>query len=159
MRKRGRTDAKPVVTPSEAQIQETCSSFLELDGWRALQTDPVSDRSRGKGFGEVGMADHLYVRYECRTQINVKARLFYAQAKAEVLWIEWKRIKGKKATKPTTHQLDWHQAERARGALTLIAGIDFPASIEGFMDWYVESGLRRKVILPAREALAGMRPR
>jgi hypothetical protein len=33
---------------------------------------------------------------------------------------------------------------RARGALTLIAGEDFPASVDGFRCWYAASGLRRR---------------
>jgi len=83
---------------SEADIQRTCSELLEWDGWRALRTDPVSDRAtvdairraimgvpelnhvrelilkvikrcvRGKGFGELGMPDHLYIRYPTATK-------------------------------------------------------------------------------------------
>src|SRR3974390_705182 len=68
--------------PSEEQIQETCTRLLELDGWRALRTDPCSDRARGKGFGEVGMADYLYIRY------NVFGE-------DETLWVEWKCKRGK----------------------------------------------------------------
>jgi len=30
-----------------------------------------------------------------------------------------------------------------RGALTLIAGEDFPASVAGFIGWYQQSGLQR----------------
>jgi len=36
--------------------------------------------------------------------------------------------------------------ERKRGALTLIAGQDFPATIEGFKAWYIGSGLNRRTI-------------
>jgi hypothetical protein len=131
----------------ERDIQNACTGYLELDGWRSLQTDPVSDRRRGKGFGEAGMADHLYIRYPICG--NFKPR---AQADAEVMWIEWKRMKGKNATKATQHQLDWHAAERARGALTLIAGVDFPASIEGFIKWYEQSGLNRRMRVDRRTA-------
>ena len=134
---------------TEAQIQQTCTEMLELDGWRALQTDPVSDRGRGKGFGEPGMADHLYIRY----RMAAEPRDFqsdlpnWPRVDAEVLWIEFKRIRaGRKAsTKATVNQQTWHQAERARGALTLIAGVDFPATIEGFTQWYKASGLCRKI--------------
>lgn len=110
----------------EKHIQETCTQYLELDGWRALKTDPCSDRARGKGFGEKGMADHLYLRYDCR-------RL------AEVMWIEYKRPKGTLSL----HQKIWHEAERARGAFTAIAGIDFEPTIEGFVEWYRASGFNR----------------
>ncbi len=60
------------------------------------------------------------------------------------MWIEWKRERRRRATKPTEIQMLWHQAERARGAFTLIAGVDFPATIEGFRDWYRASGLQRR---------------
>lgn len=138
---------------TEAHIQQTCTEFLALDGWRALRTDPVSDRFRGKGFGEKGMADYLYIRYpepqewgdswpqvESLTPIRVKAMVM-------VMWIEWKRVReGRKvATKAALNQTAWHASERARGALTLIAGVDFPASIEGFQEFYRKSGLARRV--------------
>ena len=127
---------------TEAQIESTCTEFLQLDGWRALKTDPVSRREWGKGFGEPGMADHLYVRYQVEAPELSLSRRF-----AEVIWIEWKRIRaGRKAsTKATVNQQTWHQAERARGALTLIAGVDFPATIEGFTEWYKASGLNRRI--------------
>ena len=44
------------------------------------------------------------------------------------------------------HQVAWHQRERARGALTLLAGVDFPATIEGFAEWYRASGLMRRAL-------------
>ncbi len=122
-----RTGAALKVT--EADIERTCSELLEWEGWRALKTDPCSDRKRGKGFGEIGMADCLYIRY-MKTSMCL----------AEVLWIEWKSRHGK----PSHIQLDWHARERARGGLTFIAGVDFPASIEGFREWYAQSGLQRR---------------
>jgi hypothetical protein len=61
-----------------------------------------------------------------------------------VLWIEWKRVFSGRATKATAHQRAWHEAERALGALTLIAGEHFPATIEGFREWYSRSGLQRR---------------
>ena len=121
---------------SEAQIEAECTKLLEEDGWRALRTDPVSDRVRGKGFGELGMADHLYLRYGRR-----RNRELPQGDEDQVMWIEFKRP-GEKAKK---HQIAWHQRERARGALTLIAGEDFPATVEGFRAWYAASGLRRNI--------------
>jgi len=119
----------------ESQIEAECTKFLEEDNWRALRTDPVSDRSRGKGFGELGMADHLYIRYAPNGEMGFSLDF----APAQVLWIEFKRP-GEHAKK---HQTEWHMKERARGALTLIAGEDFPASVEGFRSWYAASGLQR----------------
>lgn len=144
--------ARKVPLPTERQIQETCSQFLELDGWRRLRTDPVSDRSRGKGFGELGMADMLYIRYRWRAMWNPAAKEG-PEAIAEILWVEYKRERGgngkralfTKAEKAKIHQLQWIAAERARGAMVLLAGVDFPASIEGFQKWYWESGLARRV--------------
>lgn len=134
--------------PKEADIQIACTQLLELDGWRPLKTDPVSRREWGKGFGEKGMADHLYIRYLWgRLQDN--ALLFsrvesvqFFHALSQVLWIEWKRP-GEK-TKP--HQDTWHRDERLRGGLTLKAGEDFEATIDGFLAWYRKSGLMRRPI-------------
>lgn len=133
----------PVI--SEAHIQQTCTEWLELDGWRSLRTDPVRNREWGKGFGELGMADHLYIRYDQHPR-GKQIKSIWCKEDAEVMWIEWKRIRAgrKKATKTTLQQDNWHAAERARGALTMIAGVDFPATIEGFQDWYLKSGLMRK---------------
>jgi hypothetical protein len=117
---------------SEADIEKACTEILELDGWRALKTNPCSDRSRGKGFGEIGMADYLYIRYHN----------WGPQGNAEVMWIEWKRPGGK----ATLEQRLWTVAERKRGALALIAGHDFPASIEGFKAWYDRWFKRKSVI-------------
>lgn len=135
-----------VLTVSETEIEETCTQFLEWDGWRSLKTDPVSRREWGKGFGEPGMADRLYIRYAPfdrpeRVEYHPGANPF-GFVRSEVMWIEWKR-KGGKAEQ---HQKDWHTLERKRGALTLIAGVDFPAVIESFKEWYRASGLQRRQI-------------
>jgi hypothetical protein len=125
----------------EHMIEAECTRLLEQDGWRALRTDPVSDRGRGKGFGEVGMADHMYIRYNCAGDVAAGFDPwppdFYALS--ETLWIEFKSAKGK----PAKHQTEWHTKERARGALTWIAGVDFPASVSGFVEKYRNSGLNR----------------
>jgi hypothetical protein len=115
----------------EHMIEAECTKLLEQDGWRALRTDPVSDRGKGKGFGELGMADHLYLRYNSLDSGGV--------VRDQVLWIEFKSAKGK----PAKHQIEWHTKERARGALTWIAGVDFPPSIQGFVMKYRQSGLNR----------------
>jgi hypothetical protein len=121
--------------------------MLELDDWRALRTDPCSDRARGKGFGEKGMADHLYIRYyDEDSQMGCRVHTVPCCC-AELMWIEWKRVnKSGRATKAAAHQNDWHTLERKRGALTLIAGEDFPASIEGFKAFYLASGLNRRML-------------
>lgn len=124
---------------AERLIEAECTKFLEEDGWRALRTDPVSDRRRGKGFGELGMADHLYIRYHYHEHFAVD-NFPGAGCVSEVLWVEFK------ARKHTAekHQREWHQKERARGALTWIANEDFPATVDGFRDHYAASGLMRR---------------
>ena len=119
----------------EAELEAAASDFLALDGWRSLKTDPVSDRSRGKGFGELGMADRLYIRYH-----NPVVPCGWAQQDAEVIWIEWKSPTGMLKT----HQYQWHMSERARGAKTLVAGHDFKADYDSFVAWYRASGLLRR---------------
>lgn len=134
---------------TEAHVQQTVTQFLELDGWRAIRTDPVSDRSRGKGFGEVGMPDMLYLRYQFigpDSDVNYAGwRLTFGPPPryagfdpedVQALWIEFKAPG--KAAKP--HQLAWHEAERKRGALVLVVD-----DIDDFMKrWYPQSGLQRR---------------
>jgi len=145
-----------VYTPSEASIQATCTELLVLDDWRHLRTDPVSDRAtvgairaalakagllipavakllnaRGKGFGEPGMADDLFIRYTNMT----------GHQDAEVLWVEFKSLHGK----PKPEQLQWATTERARGAMVWVATVDFEPTIEGFREKYAKSGLARKI--------------
>lgn len=112
----------------ESLIQEECAKFMEADGWRYLKTDPVSDRSRGKGFGELGMADALFLRPP------------WVHPRCDVLWVEFKA--GREGAKK--HQTEWHTKERARGFMTWIANEDFTATVEGFRDHYAKSGLMRR---------------
>jgi hypothetical protein len=104
------------------------------------------------GVSEPGMADRQYTRYLVSVYTEW-ARVPELLVKVDMMWIEWKRLDrfSKKEncwlpTKASQKQHDWHARERARGALTLIAGEDFPASIEGFCTWYAQSGLQRKRI-------------
>jgi hypothetical protein len=120
----------------ESHVQQTVTELLQLDGWRSIRTDPVSDRKRGKGFGEIGMPDHLYIRYGLPiTRRNFSGRPPEIQSGGQILWIEFKRP-GKSA-KP--HQLAWHEAEGARGALVMVVD-----DIDGFIAWYKASGLQRR---------------
>lgn len=113
----------------ESLIQEECVKFMQEDGWRALRTDPVSDKSRAKGFGEVGMADYLFLR-QPHPHVSFD----------QILWVEFKSRKGC----PSKHQTAWHAMERARGFRTWIASVDFPASVDGFRAHYEASGLMRR---------------
>jgi hypothetical protein len=140
--------AIPAISVSEALIEKACTDILIIDDWRALRTDPVSRREWGKGFGEKGMADHLYIRYEWSLGAREAKNNGWERWNAHVLWIEFKKLdKRGKPTAAAPHQRLWQAAERARGALVLQAGIDFPATIEGFREWYKTSGLMRRKIL------------
>lgn len=124
----------------ERDIEKACSDFLALDGWRRICTDPP--RMRGLGVQEKGIADCLYIRYRPRYEqfgpcTNVERLNLSA---SEVMWIEWKRPRGV----TSKHQTAWHVAERARGALTLIASVDFPPTYDGFVEFYRKSGLLRR---------------
>ena len=128
--------------PSEAQIQKACDELLALDSWRKIVTDPP--HMRGLGVSEKGIPDRLYLRYGLTPLAPLEKKDWanpLARVKAEALWCEWKRKGGKAAQ----HQIDWHARERARGALTLIAGQDFEATIEGLQEWYMASGLNRRM--------------
>lgn len=138
------------IEPSEADIQKACNDLLILDGWRIVVTDPK--HLRGLGVSEPGMPDNQYIRYKLHgyNRPTHTERTLY-QEWAQVMWIEWKRrdrySKKKRCWIPTKageRQREWHQRERARGALTLIAGEDFDASIEAFRKWYAKSGLQHK---------------
>ena len=126
-----KSEATP--TPLESLIEAECTKLLEQDGWRALRTDPVSDRKRGAGFGELSMADHQYTR----PALSDTAR---KEGWCQLLYVEFKRGK-QRATKA---QIAWHERERARGFVTWIANEDFPATVEGFREHYAKSGLMRR---------------
>lgn len=119
----------------ERDIEDACTDLLALDGWRCIKTD--LRHLRGLGVQEKGMADRLYLRYN---QIDVCGLV-------AAIWIEWKRPKGVVAS----HQAQWHQKERALGALTLIAGVDFVATVDGFLEWYRETGFMRQNLTLGRE--------
>lgn len=121
--------------PSESQIQQQIDELLELDGWRIIKTD--LPHLRGLGVQEKGMPDRLYLRYPTSEQYD---QLGYELGDAEAFWIEHKKRDGK----AKEHQKAWHAAERARGALVIVAGEDFEASADGFIAWYNGSGLARR---------------
>ena|ERR1700761_3831873 len=95
------------------------------------------------------MADHLFLRppatniypvyYPLKKEPFPK-RCVTTASHGQILWVEFKRA-GKK---PSPHQYDWHQIERLRGFLTIMAGVDFEPSFDGFREWYIRSGLARR---------------
>jgi len=108
---------------------------LELDGWRAIRTDPVSDRSRAKGFGEIGMPDYLFIRY---VWFGKPPFVAYSGTGAQVLWVEFK-APGKHASQ---HQVEWHKRESQRGGMVIVED-----DVDDFREWYKTSGLMRNTIL------------
>jgi hypothetical protein len=126
-----KSSVKPKI--SEAHVQKAVVQILELDGWRAIRTDPVSDRSRGTGFGEIGMPDYLFLRYWRMDNLHDDTPPI-----GEMLWIEFK-APGKT---PSLEQLNWHGKERNRGALVVVV-----ENVDGFIEWYKSSGLMRHQIL------------
>ena len=134
---------------TEAAIEKSCTDFLVLDGWRPLKMERNWSEKKRKAVGELGMADHLYIRYA-----DYADRTLTWASQAQLMWIEFKRAKGgsgkngglfTKAEKAKIHQKAWIATERARGALVLLAGEDFPPTIEGFKAWYMASGLNRRM--------------
>ncbi len=125
---------------SEADIEKAVDDLLQYDGWRSFKMEQNFSEKKRRTFGEAGMPDRLYIRYMPRIRHWTPTEEEYGP-EAEVIWIEHKRHKGI----ASASQKLWHAAERKRGALTLIAGQDFEASIEGFISWYKSSGLMRKV--------------
>lgn len=137
----GKHRMKPLL---ERDIEKTCCDLLRADGWVVRKMEQNYSERKKKRVGERGMADVLCIRYSQHSMIEDRCQ------HCTVLWLEFKRLvpskRGKvwpRATKAAIHQSAWHTLERKRGALTLIAGKDFPASIEGFREWYKESGLMR----------------
>jgi hypothetical protein len=134
----------------EKHLQKHGEDLLQLDGWRILRLEQNYSERKSKLVGEAGAPDGLYIRYAHFGFLYINKQLMNTsrdsdavwEAATEVMWIEWKSPKGR----ASTAQKIWHGAERKRGALTLIAGEDFPASIEGFVKWYNNSGLMRRVL-------------
>lgn len=144
MSKQNSSKTKPL---SEAHIQATCTAWLELDGFYALRTDPVSRREWGKGFGEPGMADYQYTRSEPLGACDEcgppgLSKCWNCAASCSQFYVEWKKDGGKQAQ----NQKDWKAKMQALGFVVITAGVEFHSSITGFCDWYAASGLQRKRI-------------
>lgn len=114
---------------SEKQRTRIIDDYLQIDGWRIVKTEALSLLNPIHGAGESGIPDRLYLRYGDGML-------------GEILWIEHKKPKGRTRLK----QAEWHKLERAKGAIVAVALIDFEPSYEGFVRWYEEMGLRRKVL-------------
>jgi len=116
---------------TEAEIQAAVVQLMELDGWRAFRTDPVSDKSRGKGFGELGMPDYLLLRYEPLS------------GRGSILWIEFKAP----GNEPEPHQRRWINKERAEGARVWVVD-----DVADFCDLYLGHARNPQLFLKASTA-------
>ena len=135
----------------EADLERYVCDYLALDGWRVLKMEQNFSEKKRRTFGEGGMPDRMFLRYEPKILPTSHARrVEFGDCAGDILWIEFKRhkyrdSKGKmRYAKTEQHQHSWIAAERARGALVLLAGADFPATPEGFRAWYESSGLMRR---------------
>lgn len=142
----------------EKDLERAVRDILEWDGWIVRKMEKNYSERKRKAVGEAGMADLMAIRYYDHNERLLCDMHSSNCPCAEVLWIEMKRLvaapervrrngvqrqKWPRATQAANHQKAWHARERERGALTLIAGEDFPATIEGFKEWYKASGLAR----------------
>ena len=139
---RKKAPRKPgAVRASEASIERTCTDWLKLDGWTIEHTEATYDARRGRGVGQKGMADTLAMR-PLSPQLNRTLLTIFVGCQCQVLKIEWKA----KGGQLSDAQRMWHIHQRALGFVTLVAGVDFPKSIEGFKAFYRSSGLMQKGI-------------
>lgn len=128
----------------ERDLAKACTELLQFDGWRAIPMEPISRREWGKGTGEIGQPDYLYIRYtfnDIRFSSNPAKFEAENRADAEVLWCEFKSRRGR----VSAGQRLWHDVERKRGALTALAKVDFKPTVDGFWAWYQATGLVRRI--------------
>jgi len=147
----------------EIHIEQTIVQAMELDGWRVLKYEENFSERKRKRTGEAGACDRLFIRYSRFDLIELPTGgygVLKAPA-AEVLWWEFKRVRAgrKKATHLEPEQVNWIAAERARGALVWVAGVDHPATIEGCAAHYLNSGLARRGELFVKLIGPGSNPR
>lgn len=124
----------------ERELLASIDNIMGWEGWRIWKLETVRDKERGRGFGEPGMADRLYLRPTGKRG---------ASFACEALYVEGKRVRSDRpsATKAQAHQQLWHAAERASGFRTVILGQDCEATFDGFFRWYGEAGLFRRMDL------------
>ncbi len=140
---------------SEADVTRQVCDFLEAEGWRGVRMNvggmsyrAITKKTGWAGgdvvdryvaFGEPGMPDWLFIRYDDKPRrgpaefrrgardSDPKINADFWRSRCCVMWIEMKGP-GKK---PSAHQLAWHEAERTRGALVKVVD-----HFETFRDWY-----------------------
>lgn len=118
------------LTLREAALERLIADFLSLDNWLCRHIELNFSERKLRAVGERGMPDLMCVRYHDQPH------------RANILWIECKRSHGRYSLE----QIQWAIRERFRGATVLQMGIDFEASLEGFISWYQRSGLERRQV-------------
>lgn len=145
--------AKPP-EPKEDSIEKAIVQAMVLDGWRPFKMEENFSERKKKKTGEPGMCDHLFIRYiprdgPCNLNCPACDAPFVFRphdfGKTEVLWWEFKASKKVRKRKEflSKDQVAWVAAERARGALIWVAGLDHEADTPGAAQHYLNSGLAR----------------
>ncbi len=131
-------DRKGKLVVPESSLESAVATLMQLDGWRYFHTEYALTQG-GRPVLEPNMPDAFFIRYLDGKE-GCGCPLPFGCCCSHTIWVEFKRV-GKKAT---GEQRLWHAAERKRGAIMLVAGVDFTADTEGFKVWYRASGLMRR---------------
>jgi hypothetical protein len=128
----------------EADIETAIVGAMMLDGWRPLKQEYNFDTVKKLTLGEPGMCDHLFLR-PWTGAINQIAKPAPFESWVQILWWEFKASKRRRKRREflSTDQVLWIEAERRKGFLVWIAGIDHEATIDGAAQHYLDSGLAR----------------
>lgn len=133
----------------EADIENALVTAMQLDGWRAFKQEYNFDTVKKLTLGEPGMCDHLFLRPhnqgDPRGPVPHTATRCYNPL-CDVLWWEFKASirRRKRREFLSTDQVVWIEAERRKGFLVWVAGLDHDADIPGAARHYLESGLARR---------------
>jgi hypothetical protein len=119
------------------RVRARLTTHAVLHGYVNSIMEVLHKCMRAGGVGEPGMPDRLFIRYNDIAFADQCVPDGLDKACGDiVLWIEFK----KPGEKPRLDQLEWHEAERARGAMVLVV-----SDIDDFMrNWYPKSGLQRR---------------
>lgn len=140
----------------EADIETTIVDAMVRDGWRALKQEYSFDRIKKLTLGEPGMCDHLFLRPAKGLKLHASLhdregngfsttqQLGFAAG--EILWWEFKASKRRRKRREflSPDQTLWIQAERRKGFLVWVAGVDHEADIAGAAQHYLDSGLAHR---------------
>ncbi len=112
----------------ESSLESAIFDLLTYDNFHVFRFGWAITQA-GRELSEVGAPDLLALRYGLPPDWRT-----------EVLWLEIKSATGRLSPE----QRLWIIGERRRGALVWICGETFPATVEGFKEFYGASGLARR---------------